>query len=70
MVFQDPMTSLNPFLTVAQQLTEVTQLHLGYRRRQALDHAVEMLAPRRHSGAPSGECSIIRINFPAACGNG
>ena len=49
MVFQDPMTSLNPFLTVARQLTEVTQLHLGYRRRQALDHAVEMLAPRRHS---------------------
>ncbi len=43
MIFQDPMTSLNPFLTVAEQLTEVTQRHLGHSRRQALDHAVSML---------------------------
>jgi len=43
MIFQDPMTSLNPFLTVAEQLTEVTRLHLGYSARQARDHAVEML---------------------------
>ncbi len=43
MIFQDPMTSLNPFLTIAQQLTEVTRLHLGYAPRRALDHAVEML---------------------------
>ncbi len=43
MIFQDPMTSLNPFLTVAQQMTEVTELHLGFSRRQALDHAVAML---------------------------
>ena len=43
MIFQDPMTSLNPFLTIAEQLTEVTRLHLGYPRRKSLDHAVEML---------------------------
>ncbi|HEV2969798.1 MAG TPA: ABC transporter ATP-binding protein [Pirellulales bacterium] len=43
MIFQDPMTSLNPFLSVAEQLTEVTRLHLGYKSRQALDYAVEML---------------------------
>jgi len=43
MIFQDPMTSLNPFLTVAEQLTEVTRRHLGHTRRQALDHAVTML---------------------------
>jgi oligopeptide transport system ATP-binding protein len=43
MVFQDPMTSLNPFLTVAQQLMEVTQLHLKHTRQQALHHAIEML---------------------------
>jgi oligopeptide transport system ATP-binding protein len=43
MIFQDPMTSLNPFLTVAEQLTEVTRLHLKYTARQALDHAVTML---------------------------
>ena len=43
MIFQDPMTSLNPFLTVAEQLMEVTRLHLRYSRRRALDYAVEML---------------------------
>src|SRR5260221_1732516 len=43
MIFQDPMTSLNPFLTVAEQLMEVTRLHLRYSRRRALDCAVDML---------------------------
>ena len=43
MIFQDPMTSLNPFLTVAEQLTEVTRLHLGYTRRKAIDYAVEKI---------------------------
>jgi oligopeptide transport system ATP-binding protein len=44
MIFQDPMTSLNPFLTVAEQLTEVTRLHLRHTRGQALKHAIDMLA--------------------------
>jgi oligopeptide transport system ATP-binding protein len=43
MIFQDPMTSLNPFLTVAEQLTEVTRLHLRHTYAQALRHAIEML---------------------------
>jgi len=43
MIFQDPMTSLNPFLTIAQQLTEVTMLHRGWKYKRALDYAVEML---------------------------
>ncbi len=43
MIFQDPMTSLNPLMTVADQLTEMTRLHLGHTARQALDHAVMML---------------------------
>jgi len=43
MIFQDPMTALNPFLTVADQLTEVTQLHLGHDKKTALKHAIEML---------------------------
>ena len=43
MVFQDPMTSLNPFMRVSKQLMEVTQLHLGHTKEQARRHAVEML---------------------------
>jgi oligopeptide transport system ATP-binding protein len=43
MIFQDPMTALNPFLTVEEQLTEVTKLHLGFTHKRAIDHAVEML---------------------------
>ncbi len=43
MIFQDPMTSLNPFLKISTQLMEVTQLHLGHSRSQAFDHAVKML---------------------------
>jgi oligopeptide transport system ATP-binding protein len=43
MIFQDPMTSLNPFLRVSQQLAEVTQLHLGHTKAQAREHAVRML---------------------------
>jgi oligopeptide transport system ATP-binding protein len=43
MIFQDPMTSLNPFLKISTQLMEVTRLHLGHTKRQAFDHAVKML---------------------------
>jgi len=43
MIFQDPMTSLNPFLKISTQLMEVTRLHLGHTKRQAYDHALKML---------------------------
>ena len=43
MVFQDPMTSLNPVLTVGRQLTEPLILHLGMTRKQAEDRAAELL---------------------------
>ena len=43
MIFQDPMTALNPFLTIEQQLTEVTRLHLGHTRKKARAHAIDML---------------------------
>jgi oligopeptide transport system ATP-binding protein len=44
MIFQDPMTSLNPYLTVEEQLAEVGQLHLGLSRAEAVKRAVDLLA--------------------------
>jgi oligopeptide transport system ATP-binding protein len=43
MVFQDPMSALNPFMRISAQMMEVTRLHLGYSRRQAHEQAIEML---------------------------
>src|SRR5262244_512040 len=43
MIFQDPMTSLNPFMRISKQLMEVTQLHLGHTKEEARAHAVRML---------------------------
>ena len=43
MIFQDPMTSLNPYLTVAQQMTEVVREHDGTTRKAARERCLEML---------------------------
>jgi oligopeptide transport system ATP-binding protein len=43
MIFQDPMTSLNPFLTIEKQMIEVVMHHQGLRKDEARAHAVEML---------------------------
>jgi oligopeptide transport system ATP-binding protein len=43
MIFQDPMTSLNPFMKISKQLMEMTELHLGHTRSQAYAHAIKML---------------------------
>jgi len=42
-VFQEPMSSLNPVLTVGQQIGEVLQAHRGLSRKKALARAVELL---------------------------
>jgi oligopeptide transport system ATP-binding protein len=55
MIFQDPMTSLNPFLKISTQLMEVTQLHLGHSKEQARKHAIDML---RTVGIPAPETRI------------
>jgi oligopeptide transport system ATP-binding protein len=43
MIFQDPMTSLNPFMKVSNQMTEVLMHHKGMSRRDALEECINML---------------------------
>ena len=43
MIFQEPMTSLNPVLTIGEQIAESVRLHLGLDRKAALAHAQRML---------------------------
>jgi oligopeptide transport system ATP-binding protein len=43
MIFQDPMTSLNPVLTIGRQITEALKLHLGMNNEQASSRATELL---------------------------
>jgi oligopeptide transport system ATP-binding protein len=44
MIFQDPMTSLNPVLTIGRQLEEPLMLHIGMTKNQARDRAAELLS--------------------------
>ncbi|MGB1006592.1 MAG: ATP-binding cassette domain-containing protein, partial [Thalassobaculaceae bacterium] len=43
MIFQEPMTSLNPVYTVGEQIAEVLRRHQGLGRRAAWEHAIELL---------------------------
>src|ERR1041384_8013744 len=43
MIFQDPMTSLNPFMKISRQIMEITRLHLGHSKAEAYEHAIAML---------------------------
>jgi peptide/nickel transport system ATP-binding protein len=63
MIFQDPMTSLNPVFTVEKQMREVLELRFGMSRRQARDRSIEMLRivgisdPERRIGSYPHELS-------------
>ncbi|SFL76956.1 peptide/nickel transport system ATP-binding protein [Paenibacillus sp. 1_12] len=43
MIFQEPMTSLNPVFTIGQQIGESVEIHLKYSKQKAREHAIEML---------------------------
>lgn len=43
MIFQDPMTSLNPVLTIGRQISEALELHLGMDKKQAKERTIELL---------------------------
>ena len=59
MVFQEPMTSLNPVLTIGRQLTEAIELHMGLNRSQANERAIELL---NMVGIPAAEQRLF--DFP------
>jgi oligopeptide transport system ATP-binding protein len=52
MIFQDPMTSLNPVLTINRQISEALELHLGMSKQQARQRAIELL---KMVGIPNAE---------------
>lgn len=55
MIFQEPMTALNPVLTICRQLTEMLELHLQMDRQSARERAIELL---RMVGIPNAENRI------------
>lgn len=55
MIFQDPMTSLNPVLTVGEQIAEVIEIHEGLNKNQAMEKAKEMLELVGIPGARSND---------------
>lgn len=78
MIFQEPMTSLNPTLTINRQLTETLELHLQIDKRAARERAIELLNlmripspeeriddyPFQFSG---GMCQRVMIAMASAC---
>jgi len=77
-VFQDPMTSLNPLFTVRAQIAEVLRHHLGMSRHDADERVVELLdlvgipAPRQRAGAyphelSGGQRQRVLIAMALAC---
>lgn len=78
MIFQEPMTSLNPCFTIGFQIEETLRLHLGLSKRQSREKAVELLtavgipAPQsRLSSFPhqmsGGQCQRVMIAMAIAC---
>ena len=69
MIFQDPMTSLNPVFTIGNQLEEAILLHTGRTKEEAAARAVEMLE-LVGINEPKKRCSYIPTSCRAACASG
>ncbi len=60
MIFQDPMTSLNPLLTIGRQIAETVQEHMGCGKKEAYDRACAML---EKVGIPSPRARLKEFPF-------
>jgi len=80
MIFQEPMTSLNPVLTVGEQIAEVLRAHQGFGKKEAWDSSIELLdavripnAKRRVSDYPfqmsGGQRQRVMIGSKLAAAN-
>ena len=65
MVFQEPMTSLNPVFTIGEQIMETIRAHERLSPSAQRDRAVEMLEKRRHPLGRAHGSAIIRTSSPA-----
>ena len=70
MIFQEPMTSLNPVFTIGEQIAEAIRLHEGLGRRAAMVEDRGDAEDRPHSRTASGESRSTRTSSRAACGSG
>ena len=67
MVFQDPMTSLNPVMRIGKQITESMRYHLDVTKDYAEETALALLAVGRASPKPSAGSASTRTSCRAAC---
>lgn len=65
MIFQEPMTSLNPVFTIGEQIAEVYRIHEGLGKKEALQKTVDML---RLVGIPSPEKRVKQYPFQLSGG--